>query len=268
MFQDPIPAREEIEKFCEIPHSGHMHSRLFDGYASLVNASRARFLCAHKPPGRLLDIGCGTGDFLQQARKREWDVSGVEMSANACRIAAERLGGGIYKGDLVEIELPPEWFDAVTLWHVFEHITSPNELLQAISRVLKPGGILIIEVPNIRNPVYGFLGRYYLHLDLPRHVYFYDPDTLLAMVEKHGFCMAGEDTPSWHYPEGIMKSAGYLLRRTGVEESAARKAIWVVLLPVCLLVTGGYLVATFFGASSEVIRIVATKPCGNNAMPR
>jgi ubiquinone/menaquinone biosynthesis C-methylase UbiE len=267
MFQEPMPAQEEIEAFCEAPRSSRAHSLLFDGYAKIVNSSRARLLSANKPHGKLLDIGCGTGDFLVQARKREWDITGVELSANACQAAEKRLGASIYHGELKELGLPSGWFDAVTLWHVFEHIPSPNELMQEIYRILKPGGAMIVEVPNIHNPVYGLFGRYYLHLDLPRHVYFYDPDTLKAMVEKHGFIVVREDAPSWYYPEGITKSTGYLLSRAGVEESALRKMMSVLLYPASLLVTSGYLTATLFGASSEVIRIVATKPHGNSVMP-
>jgi len=266
MFQDPMPAREEVEGFCEVPRAGGKSSRLFDAHAGIVNASRARFLCAHAPAGRVLDVGCGNGDFLAQAKKRGWDVTGVELSALACEEAAARLGGNVYRGDLAELELPAGSFDAATLWHVLEHITTPHELLEELNRVLKPGGALIVEVPDCGNPVFRAFRQHYFHLDLPRHVFFYDRATLRAMIEGHGFAVDSEDAPSWYYPEGIAKSMGYLLEGEGNGKTRWRKALSLMACPFFLLVTCGYLAATRLGAHAEVARIVAIKPSENHGI--
>lgn len=102
-----------------------------------------------RKPGRLLDVGAGKGEFLATARRRGWEVDGVEPSAPFCRYAKERHGLELRQGYLGQTSgLAEGSYDAVTLNHVLEHVEAPAVLLELCARYLKPGGVLFIEVPN------------------------------------------------------------------------------------------------------------------------
>ncbi len=110
---------------------------------------------ASSGPGRYLDIGCGTGGVVRVARERGWDAVGQEISSWA---AGEARKGGIpvVEGDLRAIRFPSGHFDAVSMFDVLEHLPSPREVLGEVERIIKPGGVLVIETPNID----GFFARH------------------------------------------------------------------------------------------------------------
>jgi 2-polyprenyl-3-methyl-5-hydroxy-6-metoxy-1,4-benzoquinol methylase len=260
MFLDPTPSAQEAEQFHTIPLDRLTPSAWYRRHSHWVNASRAQFLARLRRPGRLLDIGCGNGSFLQEAKRRGWETFGTELSPVNCRLAQERLGRPIHLGNLPDLELPARSFDVVTLWHVLEHVPEPNTMLAEIERILTPGGILIIEVPNIANPVFAFFGESYFPLDCPRHVCFYSKTTLAAMLKKHGLPIVKEDSPCWHYPESIAKSAAYRLGSICARRSLWYSLLYITFAPAIALATGCYLAASAIGAPPEVIRIAAIKP--------
>ncbi|MDQ6691916.1 MAG: class I SAM-dependent methyltransferase, partial [Candidatus Dormibacteraeota bacterium] len=98
--------------------------------------------------GRLLDVGAGIGTFLALARDRGWQVAGSEVSDSAVRLAADRHGLTLVQGQLETAELGLGSFDVVTLWHVLEHVPSPFRTLRTCRRLLRPGGLVVIAVPN------------------------------------------------------------------------------------------------------------------------
>lgn len=109
------------------------------------------FLARHRPaPGRnrLLDVGCGTGEFLLLARAGGWDVMGIEI-AKAGVEAARRAGLPVHLGSLTALELPESSFDLVTLWNVLDFVPDPVEQARAAHRVLAPGGVLVARVVNL-----------------------------------------------------------------------------------------------------------------------
>lgn len=114
-------------------------------YTSLLDrlASRAE-------PGRLLDVGCGTGVFLSMARARGWDVQGVELSPFAAQQARERLRLDVVTGMLRDGRFPNASFDVITMLDVFEHLPDPRSELRELFRVLRPGGVLLLDTPNAR----------------------------------------------------------------------------------------------------------------------
>jgi SAM-dependent methyltransferase len=101
-----------------------------------------------EPRGRLLDVGCGAGYFLDAARETGWDVRGVELSPTAARVGREQLRLDIFQGTLAEAGFPDNWFDVVTLFEVVEHLRDPGAVLADAQRILKPGGLLAVQVPN------------------------------------------------------------------------------------------------------------------------
>ncbi len=99
--------------------------------------------------GKLLDVGCGEGRFLQQAKQDGWEGYGTEYHDEAARFAREQFQLDIIGGDLLEARFPGGKFDAVSMWHVLEHLYSPSTYLKEIHRILKPGGRLIVECPHV-----------------------------------------------------------------------------------------------------------------------
>lgn len=117
--------------------------------AARMFASRLGLIARHKEPGLLLDVGCGKGEFLEEARKRGWRVAGVEPSEGLCAYARSTYVLEIHHGTLDSTHpAAPASLDAVTLNHVLEHVDRPDALLRAIRPLLKPTGILFVEVPN------------------------------------------------------------------------------------------------------------------------
>jgi ubiquinone/menaquinone biosynthesis C-methylase UbiE len=97
--------------------------------------------------GRLLDVGTGQGDFGAYANKY-FEVEATEISSEGVRLARERHGLVVHHGNLIGLGLPAERYDAITLWHVLEHVANPRDVVAECRRVLKPGGVLAIAVPN------------------------------------------------------------------------------------------------------------------------
>ena len=139
--------------------------------------------------GRLLDVGCGHGYYLWKIRNMTvgWECYGLDMSPNAFAYIRNDPQIRCFVGELADAEFPAAFFDLVTLWHVLEHLRSPQAALAEIHRLLKPSGLLIVAVPNIASLESRIFGRHWLHLDLPRHCYHFSRRTLTEMLLKARF---------------------------------------------------------------------------------
>ncbi len=140
-----------------------------------------------KSKGKILDIGCATGDDLDLARKCGWETYGVEISQEAAT-AARRKGHQVFVGRLHQAAYPSEFFDAVMLWDVMEHLHDPKGTLQEINRILLPRGYLLGKALNAASvQAQVFRDKWWPGMDVPRHLYFYTPGTLRAYLEQTGF---------------------------------------------------------------------------------
>ena len=134
--------------------------------------------------GSLLDVGCERGFFLEAAR-RHFEVYGVETNSNTAE-QARRVGADVFNGTLREANYPDAAFDVVTAFHVIEHVDSPRVQLQEMFRILKPGGLLVVETPNIDNMwfrVFRSRWRQFIH----DHYFFFDPRTMALLLKSVGF---------------------------------------------------------------------------------
>ncbi len=139
------------------------------------------------PQGKLLDVGCGNGNFLSIMQKLGWEVWGVEPDPQAAKIAQELLRDTIIIGTLEPAGFPDNSFDVITAVHVLEHLHQPLGFLQESLRVLKPGGRLIIITPNTNSLGHRLFGKFWKALEVPRHLFLFTPALLGACLEKAGF---------------------------------------------------------------------------------
>jgi glycosyltransferase involved in cell wall biosynthesis/protein-L-isoaspartate O-methyltransferase len=138
-------------------------------------------------PGRLLEIGCGTGDFLALAADAGWQVTGIEYAPAACETVRRRLPQAEVRcGELPAMHLPAEQFDLCVLSDVLEHVRSPLDLLREIHRVLKPGGTLFLATPSLDSWSARFMRQKWIEFKAEHLVYF-DRQTLQTALFKSGF---------------------------------------------------------------------------------
>jgi SAM-dependent methyltransferase len=134
----------------------------------------------------LLDVGCGSGSFLQIAQSCGWTVMGVEPDPKAVAYGREQ-GLNIVQGSIELFEGQESMFDVITLSHVIEHVHDPVALLRSCHRLLKPNGQIWLETPNIDSLGHSRYGRDWHGLDPPRHLVLFDPQSLIMALHRAGF---------------------------------------------------------------------------------
>lgn len=142
---------------------------------------RLKFIRKFQNPGRVLDVGCGDGHFLNFLKVRRWDTWGVEMSEMACGYAVEKLGlekDKIVCSDFMAVNLPEKYFDLVTINDVLEHLSEPVKILERCFQLLKLGGGIYIQVPNFNSLGRRIFGSHWIHIDAPRHQIHFTSKTL------------------------------------------------------------------------------------------
>lgn len=139
------------------------------------------------PGGRALDIGCGNGRFLDRIRRHGWDVVGVDTSAAAAAAAAESFGITVHVGPVEEAPIEERSLDFVHMSHVLEHLPQPVTTLRRVAGLLRPGGRLYVETPNIESLGFRWAGQYWFALDAPRHLWLFGPVTLPRALVQCGF---------------------------------------------------------------------------------
>lgn len=133
-------------------------------------------------PGDVLDIGCGRGQLLNHLRLRGWKALGTELSDDSARYARTVLHLDVRTANISDLHLPGCTFDAIILWHVLEHITVPGVLLGEVARLLRPGGTVLVAVPNFGSLEARLAGPRWFHLDVPRHATHHTVRSLRAML--------------------------------------------------------------------------------------
>jgi len=145
-----------------------------------------RHMAAPHPGARLLDVGCGNGDHLRLASRIGWEAQGLEPDPSATA-AARSTGLHVQEGHLPDTGLPSDYFDAVTLSHVIEHLHDPVRSLQELYRILAPGGKLWIATPNLESPLHRFFRRNWRGLEPPRHLVLFNLRSLVSICQRNGF---------------------------------------------------------------------------------
>jgi SAM-dependent methyltransferase len=137
--------------------------------------------------GRVLDVGCATGLFLHEMQLGGWRAAGVEPVQSAAEFARQRFGLDVFQGELGAAPFDPQSFDAITFWDVLEHTFSPSEELAHAARLLKPDGLIAINVPNWDSFDRARFGADWQGFDPPRHLYIFSRETLTQLLAQAGF---------------------------------------------------------------------------------
>lgn len=142
----------------------------------------------HEWKGRLLDVGCGLGFFVEVAQIHGWDATGVELNQYAVGWAREHVSDRVFHGTVATIDAPDDHFDCVTMFDVIEHLPDPREELREIWRVLRPGGLLVLVTPDAGSIVSRALGDSWLEMKrAPEHLHFFTVEGLAALLALNGF---------------------------------------------------------------------------------
>jgi 2-polyprenyl-3-methyl-5-hydroxy-6-metoxy-1,4-benzoquinol methylase len=175
--------------------------------------------------GLLLDVGCGKGWFLEAARESGWQIQGVELCAEVARRTMERVGTQVYSGSIfdIDIELPSETFDLVTMFDVIEHLEAPLEALRICYRILKPGGALAISTPNLRGLGCRLLGAKAFAVWPDEHIFYFGPASMRRALQLADFTEL-EIASREIYPENAATVISRLRGKNGGHPGVANEA--------------------------------------------
>ena len=182
---------DNLEKYYDskdyISHTDAQNSLFERVYQRIKNHNiRYKFekLKVTKPNASLLDFGCGTGDFLAYAQKKEMDVYGIEPNQTALKIAQKKLGQNLVSDKKIS-EINSR-FDYITLWHVLEHIPDLMSFIEELKSHLNDDGKLFIAVPNFQSFDAKFYQKHWAAYDVPRHLWHFSPDSMQKLFNSFG----------------------------------------------------------------------------------
>ena len=183
----PQPAVDDLSRYYPTGYHGRgeRYPRILQTVLGTIYARRARRLeqiCGGLP-GTVLDIGCGPGWLLFELRRRGWQCTGTELNDESARFARDRLDMQVLTAPNALRTLPDGNFDLIILWHVLEHVADPAAQIREIDRLLRPGGIVLIAVPNFGSLEARWAGPHWFHLDVPRHVNHFDLPVVNRLLE-------------------------------------------------------------------------------------
>lgn len=201
-----MPAAEDLrESYAEAESLDYVAEE--EGQRATARAILA-VIERHRPPGRLLDVGCWVGFLLDEARRRGWRAEGVEPSGFASAYARERLDLEVRTGSLAEAVLEPASYDAIVLADVIEHLPDPGGALERLALSLAPGGVVALALPDAGSRLARLLGRRWWSV-IPTHVHYFTRASIRRLLERRGFEVIAVTTA----PKAF--SVGYYLGRAG-----------------------------------------------------
>ena len=257
------------------PEMGEHYGTDYDRAVSTAGADpnhwtdRRDILAKYKSGGSILDLGCSSGGFLGSLNRSAWTLHGVEMSSKVAKVAEVNTGANVFVGDILDAPFLPHSFDAITCFHVFEHLYHPREVLSKVAEWLKPGGIFFAMMPNIDSAGARIFKSYWYALELPRHLYHFSPASLRYLAQSVGL---NEISLTTNREVFIEQSVRYvfdeMFRRAGFprEPMAAagqrtfprrliRKGLRLTILPALVALAS-------LAGNGESIHAIFTKPQG------
>lgn len=207
----PAVPTSEIGRWYPEVYYGRENVRFnpfFEYLTRLFRKRRAAVLHNRVPRGPVLDVGCGRGFILNYLRSLGYEAHGLEFSDTAAWHARHVLGLDVATGDFLASPHEKDRYHAVVFWHSLEHFANPLEAVGRARELLKTGGLLAVAVPNFDSLQARFFGRYWFHLDVPRHYFHFGPRALEAMLTRHHLRVVQTDHFSFEQnPYGWVQSA-------------------------------------------------------------
>lgn len=220
--------------------------RLFPEYHEFVSRS-------FSTPGNILDVGCGAGEFIKEMTKIGWDAFGIDMSRIAISRAKQVADKDHLRVGVVSKQIFGQTkFQAISFWHVLEHVPSPREFLTDLGSNLKPAGKLFFEVPNSNSWLFRRFKADYNWLMVPEHIWYFSPDSIMRLARESGFSVQRFEYP----PRALLNfslSLYTIIRRNFGHRLA--KLLFIPTIPISLVVG---ICASMFGYG-EVFRAVLVK---------
>ena len=196
-WTEPLLGDDELGAYYPSRYLGEVERRIDDYLSGSLQRSRSwrgevekvRLVERHVSTGRILDVGCGDGKFLWALAPDRWERFGVERSTESVSLVRQRIPGlRLVAGDIHAGDLMPRAFDALTFWHVLEHLTDPEAALTRAAALLRPGGWLFVSLPCIDSlQALLFRGLWYGFDDVPRHLHHFSGRSLEMLLAKTGF---------------------------------------------------------------------------------
>jgi 2-polyprenyl-3-methyl-5-hydroxy-6-metoxy-1,4-benzoquinol methylase len=185
-FLSPRLAEKSILKLyqSERYYQSTLPGRGYDEYFNVrqnwlkTYARRLRRIQKYRPVGRVLDVGCGAGYFMEAAVRLGYDVWGIDASAYIVELARERFGARVRQGTIDSNNFENQSFDVVGAFDTFEHIYQPIKFLDAARELLKPRGVLAMTTPDITSRLARVSGRRWVSFKIPEHVFYWSPKTI------------------------------------------------------------------------------------------
>lgn len=159
------------------------------GRACIRGARRRAAWVPFRGQGRLLDFGCGGAGFARQMTEYGWSVEGLDLSASIAAKVERELGIPVHVGTLPHPDVCPASFDVITMWSSLEHVHDPRRVIGAARDALRPGGILLVYVPNLASWSFDMFREAWIGLDLPRHLIHLTPESLSDLLQREGLCV-------------------------------------------------------------------------------
>jgi len=174
-------------RYSEANHFGIVISWIYPKFKNILNR-RYRHIPKISSDASVLDVGFGDGSFLERAANAGWTVTGVDSDLVTVH-AAKKRGLNVLHGGIETLDDMSSHFDVITLSHVIEHVHDPRAVLRRAYRLLKPGGIIWLETPNIDSFGHRRFGRHWRGLEPPRHLVLFNWDSLENLLEEEGFSL-------------------------------------------------------------------------------
>lgn len=192
----PAPPDDQIGRWYPESYYGKGNvrfNRLFEAMTRLFQRRRARVLHNRVARGPVLDVGCGRGFLLAYLQTLGYEPHGAEFSETAAWHARHKLKLDVATGPLSQVPWADESFNAVVFWHSLEHFREPAQALAQAARLLRPGGLIAVAVPNFESLQARLFGPNWFHLDVPRHYVHFGAKSLEALLSRFGFRVVQED---------------------------------------------------------------------------
>ena len=220
---DPVPSSAELYDAGYFTGGvGHYADYVADEETHRRQARRylRRLRRAGYGGGRLLDIGCAAGFFLDEARRAGWDVHGVEVSPYAATVARDRFGLDVAQGDFVDVPLDAAPFDVVTFFNVFEHLPRPREVVARLEAVTHPGALVLVETWDVDALAVRLLGARWHQWDARFVPYYFSERAFRHIFDAGRWQLRWEAAAKW-----ISAGRGLSILAGGLPDGRARRLL-------------------------------------------